>query len=73
MMSGDPRETILVCQAKHCRFNISTQPEPTCILKMTAIGDTGRCMMAEGRPMQRPMGAPAQKTPGRFEGGKWVE
>ena len=69
-MSGDPRETIVACQAKHCRFNISTKPESTCVLKMVAIDETGRCMMAEGRPVPPP--APQQKAPGHFEGGVWI-
>jgi len=70
-MSGDFRETIIGCSAIMCRFNIEANPERTCALKLIAIDQTGRCRMAEARPvMQKPQ---AQTNPGRFEGGRWVQ
>ena len=73
MMSGDFRETIVGCGATFCRFNVKTSIEGTCSLKMVVIGDTGRCLMAEGRPVHSEGSAPMQKVPGHYEGGKWVE
>lgn len=69
-MAGDFRETIIGCAAAHCRFNVQTQVEPTCRLKMVAIDETGRCLMAEGRPVvQKPQ---QQPVAGHFENGMWM-
>jgi hypothetical protein len=69
-MSGDFRETLIGCSSVMCRFNVVGSTERTCMLKMIAIDDTGRCRMAEGRPIPQP--APQKKAPAHFEGGKWV-
>lgn len=63
-MSGDFRETIIGCAAANCRFNIKASMEPTCTLKLIAIDETGRCRMAEARPVP-------QHVP-HFEKGVWV-
>lgn len=72
-MSGDFRETIIGCAATFCRFNIKTNIEPTCALKMLAIDETGRCLHAEGRPVPVIPKPQAQTPPGHFEGGRWVQ
>ena len=69
---GDFRETIIGCAATLCRFNVRTSVEPTCSLKIVAIDETGRCRSAEARPIPQ-QGKPAQKPPGHYEGGRWVE
>jgi hypothetical protein len=69
-MSDDPRAAIVTCVALSCRFNMKTGIEPTCMMKMVVIGETGRCIMAEGRPVPVPQ---AQTPPGRFEKGVWVQ
>lgn len=71
-MYGDFRETIVGCGATFCRFNIRTGLEPTCTLKLIAIDETGRCRLAEGRPVPQPQPV-QQKKPGHYEGGRWVE
>lgn len=69
MMSGDFRETIIGCAAATCRFSINTSTERTCALKLIAIDETGRCRMAEARPIvQKP-----QTHPGHFENGVWIQ
>jgi len=68
---SDFRETIIGCGAAGCRFNIKTGIEPTCSLKLISIDETGRCRMAEARPvMQKPQ---ASTPAGRFEAGRWVQ
>jgi hypothetical protein len=69
---SDFRNTLIGCASATCRFNIEANPERTCALKLIAIDQTGRCRMAEARPVmqQKPQ---AQTNPGRFEGGRWVQ
>jgi hypothetical protein len=71
---SDFRETIIGCGAAGCRFNIKTDPERTCALKLIAVDETGRCRMAEARPVPQQLPKPqAQTNPGRFEKGVWVQ
>lgn len=71
-MGGDFRETLIGCGSVMCRFNVPGSSERTCMLKMIAIDETGRCRMAEARPVKAP--APqAQTPPGHFEKGVWVQ
>jgi hypothetical protein len=71
-MADDFRNTLIGCASTFCRFNVSSSTERTCMLKLVAIGDTGRCLMAEGRPAPQPP-VPAPRAPGHFEGGVWVK
>jgi hypothetical protein len=48
-MADDFRNTLIGCSSTMCRFNIAGSIERTCMLKLVAIGDTGRCLTAEGR------------------------
>jgi hypothetical protein len=71
---SDFRNTIIGCASATCRFNIEANPERTCALKLIAIDQTGRCRMAEARPVPPQHLKPqAQTKPGRFEGGRWVQ
>lgn len=78
-MSDDFRETLIGCSSTMCRFNIAGSTERTCMLKLVAIDDTGRCRMAEGKPVPQEIQKPPYKEKyvamhvGHFEKGVWVE
>jgi hypothetical protein len=72
---SDFRNTIIGCTSATCRFNIEANPERTCALKLIAIDQTGRCRMAEARPIPQLKKETyvAMTRQGHFEGGVWVE
>jgi hypothetical protein len=70
-MTADFRETVVGCSAALCRFNVKTGIEPTCMMKLISLDETGRCRNAEGRPVLKPQTA-AKTGPGHFENGVWI-